>query len=461
MDMFFDKVIRGQLVLENKIVLGEIGINDGKIVNVSERVGEFQTNQLIDFSNQLVFPGFIDVHLHCFSNPDEGFTKVSRSAAVGGITSFLDMPYDLPNPINNVEEFNKKRKRLEEETVVDVGLIATIKKEGGLDQIIPLAEAGAAAFKMSLFETDPYRFPRIPDYEILKAFEIIKKTGLRVGFHAENDEIINPIIEEFKDDNKLYPLAHAQSRPPVSETSAILKLLDFAYWTRVKLHIFHVSHPRGIELIQQFKRDGVDVTAETCYHYLLLNQEDLNKYGPIAKMNPPLRSSEAVEGLWNQLKEQEIDFVTSDHAPWNYQDKTMGNDNIFKSPSGLPGVETLVPLMFDALVSSGKLTPIDFAKLLSTNPAQLFGIKNKGAIKIGYDADLTVIDKEADFTIDASKFQSLAKWSPFDRNILKGKVSQTIVRGEVVYDGRKILKKAGFGKFMAGIATNNQEKVKS
>ncbi|MGO4889879.1 dihydroorotase [Anaerobacillus sp. MEB173] len=458
MEKLFDKIVRGQLVLEDKVVLGEIGITSGKISEISDKQGLLASNHILDFDKKYIFPGFIDVHLHCFSNPNEGFTNVSHSAAVGGITSFLDMPYDLPNPINNVEEFNCKKERLQKESVVDVGLIATIKKQGGLDQIAPLAEAGAAAFKMSLFETDPYRFPRIPDHEILQAFELIKETGLRVGFHAENDDIINPIVNQFIEEGKVYPLAHPESRPPVSETSAVVKLLDFAYWTGVKLHIFHVTHPRCIDLIQQFKKDGVDVTSETCSHYLLLNQEDLNKYGPLAKMNPPLRSADSVEGLWRQLKTGDIDFITSDHAPWYYEDKAKGNDNIFKSPSGLPGVETLVPLMFDAAVASGRVAPVDFAKLLSTNPAHYFNIKNKGAIKIGYDADLTVIDGDERFQIKASEFQSLAKWSPYDGMTLQGKVKQTIVRGETVYDGEKIVKDPGFGKFITGIG--GKEKVK-
>jgi allantoinase len=456
----FDKVIRGQIVLEEEIIHGEIGITDGEISSISDIIGELKSKVILDFENQYIFPGFIDIHVHCFSNQNEGFTRVSRAAAKGGITSFLDMPYDLPDPINNVEIFNEKRKRLQGNSVVYVGLIATIKKEGGLDQIIPLAKAGAIAFKMSLFETDPYRFPRIPDYEILEAFKLIKQTGLRVGFHAENDDIINPLLHEFENEQTVYPIAHAESRPPVTETSAVAKLLDFAYWTNVKLHIFHVSHPRSVELIEKFQGDGVDISLETCYHYLLLDQEDLKKYGPIAKMNPALRTTKEVKNLWEQLKKNKINIISSDHAPWDNDDKAKGNKNIFKSPSGLPGIETLVLLIFDAAVSSGKITPVHFAKLLSTNPAKMFGIKNKGSIKVGYDADLTVIDGTGRTLIDASKFESLAKYSPFDGEKLRGKVSQTIVRGEVVYDGHEILKDPGYGKFIGGIAANEVESIK-
>lgn len=450
-----DKVLRGRIVLEDKVIQGEVGIKNGLIHSISDEIGKLNGKNIIDFNHQYIFPGFIDIHVHCYSTHNEGFYKVSRAAAKGGITSFLDMPYDVPEPINDSKKFNQKRERLQRESIVDVGLIATIKKEGGLDEIIPLAKAGAIGFKMSLFETDANRFPRIPDYEILEAFKLIKKTGLRVGFHAENDDIIYPLLNRLEKEKKVYPLAHAESRPPVTETSAIFKLLDFAYWSNVKLHIFHVSHPRSMELIKSFRDQGTDVSAETCYHYLLLDQGDLKKHGPKAKMNPPLQTKESVKELWKNLVREDIEVISSDHAPWPNDHKALGKANIFKSPSGLPGIETLVLLMYDAGVASGKLTPVHFAKLLSTNPAQLFGMKNKGLIKVGYDADFTVIDDTGQTIVHASKFESIAKSSPFDGKKLRGRINQTIVRGEVVYDGKYILQEPGYGQFITGSATSN------
>ncbi len=455
--MKVDKLIRGNLVLTDKIVLGEIGVKDGKIVAISNHHYSFEAEEKFDFGDHYIFPGFIDVHVHCFSNPDEGFTKVSSGAAIGGITSILDMPYDLPRPINNAEEFELKKQKLEEETVVDCGLIATIKKSGGLEEILPLAEAGAAAFKMSLFETDEYRFPRIPDYEIYQSFQLIRQTGLRVGFHAENDDLIYPLIDSYKNEGRIDYLAHSETRPPVTETSAVLKLLEFAYWTDVKLHIFHVTLPRCIDFIQQYKKEGVDVTGETCYHYLLMDSEDIEEKGPLAKINPPLRSKKDVEGLWRQLQQKEIDFITSDHAPWGYDKKMKGVENIFQSPSGLPGIEVIVPLMFDAAVSNEKVSPIEFAKLMATNPAEEFRIQHKGSIEVGNDADITVVDPNKVWQLDASEFQSTAKWSPFNERKLKGSIEHTFVRGNVVYDGTNVTAGPGDGKFIPGIAYQSQK----
>jgi allantoinase len=447
-----DGIIKGKIVLIDKVIKGEVGIKEGKIVSIYEGTGNLESENCKDFGDSFVFPGVIDVHVHCFSNPNEGFVTTSSSAAAGGITTFLDMPYDLPNPVNNVEQFKKKVKKLEEEAIVDICLWGTISKTGGTDQIIPLAEAGAIAFKMSTFETDAYRFPRIPDPEILKAMKLIEETGLRAAFHSENDEIIVDMIEQYQKEGKVYPKAHNETRPPVTETSAVLKLLEFAYWTNVKLHIVHVSHPRTIDMIKLFQAQGVKVTCETCYPYLLMNVDDLDKYGPIAKNNPPLREKEEVQGLWKHIEEGNIDLISSDHAPWSAEQKEKGNDNIFLASSGLPGVEIMTPLMFNSTVSNGKLSPNEFANLMSTHPAEVFSIPGKGQISVGYDADFTVIDPAQKTVIDQNSFKSYSKLTPYNGQELNCKVISTILRGEEVFDGENVTKGPGYGKFVPGSA---------
>ena len=448
----YDLVVRGKIVAEDEVVQGQIGVKDGKIATIQPADAKLEGEKVLDFANAYVFPGTIDVHVHCFSNPNEGIIPTSMSAAAGGITTFLDMPYDLPNPIANVEIFEKKVKQLEEEAVVDMCLWGTIAKTGGTDQIVPLAEAGAVAFKMSTFETDAYRFPRIPDPEILKAMKLIKETGLRAAFHSENDEIIVDMIDQYKSENKVYPKAHNETRPPVTETSAVLKLMEFAYWTGVKLHIVHVSHPRTIDLINAFKAQGVQVTSETCYPYLLLDVDALDKFGPKAKNNPPLRQPDEVAGLWKHLEAGNIELISSDHAPWGPEHKNPGNDNIFKASSGMPGVEIMTPLMFDSTVAKGKMTPVQFAKVMAQHPAEVFQIPGKGKIAVGYDADFAVIDPEQTWVVDETKFRSYSKMSPFHGQEVKGKVISTIVRGTTVYDGEEVTVEPGFGSFVPGSA---------
>lgn len=447
--MSYEQVVKGNIVLENEVIKGSLGINNGKIEEIS--TGDLEGKEVKDFGDNYVFPGAIDVHVHCFSNPDEGFEKTTRLSARGGVTTFVDMPYDLPNPVNNVDTFNKKKEDLEKNVLVDVALWGTIAKRNGTDQIEPLIDAGATSFKLSTFETDEYRFPRVPNNEIIKAMRILADKGVLVAFHSEDDEIVKAMVEEYQNSGKNYNLAHTESRPPYTETAAVVQLMEYAYWTGAKLHIAHASHPRTFDLIKVFREMGTDVTAETCYTYLLFNKEHLDQYGPAAKMNPPLRTKEEVEGMWKHLKEGNIDLISSDHIVWKVEDKKKGYGNIFNAPSGLPGLEVMVPLMFDGMVSRRNLSPTDFAKLMATNAAERFEIPNKGKIAKGYDADFVVIDPEIEWQVSAQTLETDTGLLPLDDYTIKGKIVETIVRGTTVFDGDQVTVEPGFGQFIKGV----------
>lgn len=447
----YQLVVRGCLVLEDGVAAGELGIHNGVIDTISLEQGTLKGERMLDFGESYVFPGLIDAHVHCYTNPEEGFISNTAAAAVGGFTTILDMPYDSPHPITSVERFKEKVKLLEREAIVDVGLWATVAK-GGADQIGPLAEVGAMAIKLSTFESDPYRFPRIPDHEVLQALQIARQTGLRVAFHSENGEIIGHMIAEYTKQGKLAPRAHMETRPPVSESIEVLKLMEMAYWTQAKLHIVHVSHPRTIELIQAFQQQGVQVTAETCYPYILKDVSDLERLGPKAKMNPPLREREDAKRMWEYVKEGAFNLITSDHVPWDKSKKDAGEDNIFKAAPGLPGLEIMASLIFDRGVAKGQMTPVQYAQLLSQHPAEVFQIAGKGRIAPGYDADFTVIDPRALWVIDEQKFQTKAKITPFHGQKVQGKVVHTMIRGCTVYDGSEVVQNPGFGQFVAGSA---------
>lgn len=447
----YELVVRGRLVLEDRVAAGELGIRDGIIQVVSREQEALTGVRVLDFGDSYVFPGLIDAHVHCFTNPEEGFIHNTAAAAVGGFTTILDMPYDSPDPITDVERFRGKVARLKREALVDVGLWATVAR-GSANQIGPLAEAGAIAFKLSTFEADPYRFPRIPDHEVLQALQQASCTGLRVAFHAENGEIIEHLIGEYTKQGKVAPRMHMETRPPVSESMEVLKLMEMAYWTQAKLHIVHVSHPRTIELIQIFQKRGLQVTSETCYPYILKDVSELERLGPKAKMNPPLREREDMQRMWEHVREGAFQLITSDHVPWDKRKKDAGEDNIFNAAPGLPGLEIMAALIFNRGVAQGLLTPVQYAQLLSQGPAEVFGIRGKGRISPGYDADLTVIDPHENWVIDERKFHTNAKITPFHGESLQGKVIHTIIRGCTVYNGREIVQQAGFGQFVCGSA---------
>jgi allantoinase len=328
--------------------------------------------------------------------------------------------------------------------------LATLEKDGHLENVDPLVERGAIGFKLSLAEADAVRFPRIEDDVLWDALRVIGSHGIPVGFHAENDRIINHLIGQFRKAGKTDPKAHCDSRPPITETLAVVKLLEMAYWIDVPLHLYHISHPRSLHLIEQYKQDGVDVTVETCPHYLILTYDDMDRLKAYAKINPPMRSAEDVNEMWELLRCGFIDMVTSDHGPWPYDRKQAAD--IFANPSGAPGVETIFPLMFSEGVVKREIPPTILAQLLCEVPARRFKVfPKKGHIGLGADADFTIIDPSISWTIQAGDMRSHAGWTPFDGMTVNGKVVQTILRGKTIYDGHSVIAEPAFGQFVARI----------
>lgn len=445
-------ILYGQVVTPLKVTAAYLTIENGKITGISTTKPALDAaTEFFDYGEQYIFPGFIDGHVHCFSNPDEGFAATSIGAAVGGVTTFVDMPYDRPKPINTAARFNAKKARIKGQTIVDIALWGTIPKHDGVKEIPDLIAAGAAAFKMSTFETDPERFPKISDVDIYDALTKLRKTGIVPAFHSENNEMIVDLIARYQQAGDTYPRAHMETRPIIVETTAVQELCEIAKWTGSKLHIVHVSAPETVDIIDAYRKQGVDVTCETCYQYLVLDVHDLEKMGPRAKMNPPLREPETVAGLWERLIAGKIDYVTSDHVPWAANDKAKGQDNIFEAPSGLPGIELVAPVLYDAGVAQGRLSPVQFSQLMATHVAQRFNFPQKGSIELGKDADFAILDPKAQFTItDAGLHTKTSAITPLAGRTLQGKVTATWVRGQRVYADDQVLAPFTYGDFVPG-----------
>ncbi|MFQ5929942.1 MAG: dihydroorotase family protein [Acidobacteriota bacterium] len=444
-----DLVIRGNVVQSGgRWFRGEVVVKGGRIAAVGEGTSGWTAKRTLKADGSWILPGIVDGHVHCLSDPSEGIANCTRAAAAGGVTTIVEMPFDAGAPVNHVETFRRKRERVETEALVDVALLATIRKTGGLGQIGPLAHAGACGFKLSLFETDPERFPQVPDGELLEAFKLIAETGLVVGVHAENTEIVNGYITRLREGGRKDAIAHCESRPPVSETEATLRALEFARWAGVRLHIFHVSLSRCIELASWFRSQGSDVTTETCPHYLLLNEKDMERLGARVKINPPLRSAEESKKLWTLLGEGKIDLVTSDHAPW--QSNRKDKPDIFENASGTPGVETLLPLLYSEGVVARGLPLQRLVEVLCEAPADRFGLApRKGRLAVGADADIVVLNPEERWMIDEKKLSSSARWSPYHGMIVQGRVTEVFLRGRPVVEGGVLVGKPGVGQFLA------------
>ncbi|MBS4202093.1 dihydroorotase [Bacillus sp. FJAT-49732] len=444
-----DLLVKGNVVLPDRIVYdATIAISNGKISAIYEKNSELPEKEIVDATGSYILPGAIDAHVHCFSSLEEGFTNAGLSAAAGGVTTIIEMPYDATGMVCNEKMFLEKVERLEKESIVDTALLATIQKENGLDEITKLAEAGACGFKVSMFNTDSFRFPRIDEGQLLDAFSVIAQTGCPVGVHAENDDIVRRYIHKYEHQGKEDPRTHAYSRPKVAESVAALTAMELAFYTGVKLHLYHSTFQRVFDLVDFYRSQGVQVTAETCTHYLTLSEDDMLELGARGKINPPLRSKDDIEDLWNLLAQGRIDMVTSDHAPWTLDRKA--NEDIFKNASGAPGVETLLPIMYSEGVATGKITIFDLVRILSENPAYTFGLDHcKGRIEVGMDADFVILDPNRSYTLDETTLHSTAQWSPYHNRKMEGKITHTYVRGQQVYrEEGQLLGTPGTGRFV-------------
>src|SRR3989475_1317407 len=366
-----DLVVAGHLVLPgDRLVAGEIGIRDGRIAALADS-GALGAGRRIE-ARGLVLPGVVDAHVHTRSEPGEGITRATTAAAAGGVTTIVDMPYDDPTPITNVQAFLAKAAAVDREAITDVALWATIAKTGGLDEIEELVSAGACGFKVSTFETHPVRFPRIPDGELYLAMQRIQATGSLIALHAQNDDLVARLVARLEAEGRTDAGAHAAARPPVAETEAAGRALELALATGVRVHIVHATVDRTFKLVARAREDGVDASAETCLHYLLMDEQELLRQGARAKINPPLRTSGDVERLWQLLDARQIAYITTDHVGWTRDRKTTRS--IFDAKSGVPALEVFLPLFFDAAVGRRGFSVGRLAGLLSENPARRMGL---------------------------------------------------------------------------------------
>jgi len=262
---------------------------------------------------------------------------------------------------------------------------------------------------------------------LLKAFTNVAKTGKVLCVHAENEKMIKFYYKSYKKETD--PIAFARSRPSESEVLAINDAIELAKQTNVKLHICHVTTKDGLSLIKRAKKKKVDVTCETCPHYLFMTEEDFRKKRALVKMNPPPRTEKDQKALWKGIKNGTIDIVASDHAPHTLQEKYQ---NIWFAPSGVPGVETTLQLMLNA-VNKRMIKLEKVVELMHDNPVKRFGLGNYGNIEVGNDANLTVIDLKKEWEISREDLVTKCGWSPYEGWEGKGIAVMTIINGKLIY----------------------------
>ena len=441
--MYGDNILvkNGSVVTSTIVYKADIKIIDGKISEVGSDLSNSGVDEVINANGLYVFPGIIDEHVH-MREPGleykDDFTHGTAGAALGGVTTVLEMPNTKP-PVEDSKVFKEKLGLLSRKANVDFGLYGVIHNSNA-ERFEELVDAGVVGFKVFLGPTTGNISPP-DDGSLYEALLKSAKTNIPIAFHAENAQLVRYFTEKVKREGRNDPAAHMDARPPICEEDAIRKLILFSKWTGGRVHIVHLAAKGGVELIREAINIGIKVTAETCPHYLLLNSRDYRRYGTAIKVNPPIRGEEHQIALWRGIKEGTIITLGSDHAPHAVEEK---KGDVWRCAAGFTGVQTFFPLMLDQALRR-KLTLTKLAELMSENPARLFGLwPRKGAISVGSDGDLVIVDPSGETVVSKDWLKAKYPITPYLGWRLKGKIKYTILRGKVIAkDGRLVTERHG------------------
>ncbi|MDD1744886.1 MAG: dihydroorotase [Candidatus Methanoperedens sp.] len=432
-----DLVIKNaRIFIDNAIQPAEIAIDNGKITKVGKIIDAKDVDGMINAKYALVLPGAIDVHVH-FRDP--GMTKKedwytgSCAAAAGGVTTVIDHPNTIP-PTIDPDSFKKKQKEAKK-SIIDYGINAGVTHN--LKHLKSLWELGATAFG-EIFMAESTGALNVNDRTLEEALGIIGTLGAVACIHAEDEETRKRFVHILKGASQ--PESHSKSRPPLSEKIAVQKAIKMAGNTN--LHFCHISAGESLETLKKEKTNNKNITCEVAPHHLFLSTKDYKRLGTLGKMNPPLRDYQSQQRLWEGLNDGTIDIIASDHAPHLEHEKMT---DIWSAPAGVPGVETMMPLMLLA-VKRNLITLKRLLEVTCVTPAKLMGLP-KGVIAKGYDADLVITGEPQE--IRKEKMHSKAGWTPY--NGMQGIFPKmTLSRGEIVVEEGEITAKRGRGKVIPG-----------
>lgn len=428
-------------------------MKDGKIAAVSAWGEEPEAKEVIDAAGKYVFPGAIDSHAHLNDpgyNWREDYAHGTAAAAVGGLTTIVDMPLQNEPAMTDGKIMDAKEAHVSPNAYVDYCFWGGLT-DYNFDSLKELDEKGCVAFKSFIG-------PVSPDYVSLsygqarEALQIIKSFDGRAGFHCEDYSIIKWEEARAKKEGRNTWRDFLDSRPVVSELIATQAIIDLARDTGCKVHICHVSHPDVAEAIAQAQAEGIDVTAETCSHYLCMTEDDVLEKGPICKCAPPLRTADAVEEMWEYVDAGVLSCVGSDHSPCADYEKN-DPDNVFDVWGGISGIQNVMQVVYSEGVVKRGYDPTLLARALSEGPAKAFGIYGKkGAIQVGFDADLVILDPDKEWEITPESLYYVNKISAFVGMKGKGLPVCTLVRGKVVAkDCKPVEEMKGYGELVKKI----------
>ncbi len=424
----FGLVLRNAtIIIGSRIEQRNIGIRKGIIEEISQE--RLMSLYSIDCKGKFLLPGLIDCHVH-FRVPGmeqkEDWQTGSSAALAGGVTTVFDMPNTNP-ALTTIELLEQKKAIVEQDSKCNFAFhfgaannnlaeLEKLEKRMGIVSIKVFLGSSTG----DLLVTD--------ENTLKKIFAVAKAKDLPVCVHAEDEATIQKNIAEAKSKGWNSAEYHAQIRSNEAEAIAIERALRLQEEIGNRLHICHVSTAQGIELIEKTKQKTREVTCEVAPHHLFLTEHETKILGNFGKVNPPLRSEEDRDALWKAINKGVVDCIATDHAPHTVEEKLQ---DYWNAPAGLPGVETMLPLLLNACASE-KISLQQIQKLCSENPAKLFGLPNVGAIRRGCRADLVLVSLEGETTIKNDCLKSKCKWSPFNERVLKGKIEKVFLAGKEV-----------------------------
>jgi len=430
----FDILIHsGVIVKPDDVIQTDLAIADEKI-HILAPGHSVQARETLDVSGLHIFPGLIDSHVH-FDDPGraewEGLGSGSRALAAGGGTLFFDMPLNAHPPTIDGHSFDQKLRAAEAASFVDFAFWGGLVP-GNVDRMEELAGRGVVGFKAFMSNSGIEDFAHVDDKTLREGMKRAAQLRKIVAVHAESEKITTALAEDCFRNGKTSARDYLDSRPIHAELEAIEHVLEIAAETKCALHVVHVSCGAGIALIASAQKLGVNVTCETCPHYLVLTEQDVEQIGALAKCAPPLRPKAAQDALWEYLKADQITTIGSDHSP---SPPSMKSDqNFFKVWGGISGIQHTLPLLItEGHIQRQVALPL-LSRFISRNVARRFGLsQTKGQIAEGMDADLAIVDLKQTFEVDQQNLHYRHKHTPYRGRRLTGKIVQTILRGHTIF----------------------------
>ena len=442
-----------KVVTQSGAFESNIGIENGKIASVSPNLGPSGA-KVFDARGMVVVPGGIDAHTHmelpvAGTSSADDFYSGTVAAACGGITTIIDF-VDPKIDQSMLEALGDYRERADRKVVIDYGLHMMFKNQSlpEIDRIPDLVEKGVPSFKV--YTAYRKRGLMLEDADISRVMKKVDGAGGLIAVHAESEMMIEDLIQKNLADGNTGTRYHAQSRPPAAEAEAISRVTRLAQSAGARLYIVHLSSRAGKFEVEEARRRGTRVFAETCPHYLVLTDQVYERDdGRNFVMSPPLKGAEDCAALWDGLKSGGvIETVGSDHCPFTSAEKDWGEDDFTKIPNGVPGTEAIIPLLYSEGVGKGRISIFDMVRVTSAAPARRFGLPSKGSVAVGSDADLVVIDPRKRVRLTADAMHSKIDYSIYDHITTEGYPILTISRGEVVMEDGEFVGRRGRGRFV-------------